>query len=65
LADGSAAGDGGETAGRAGPSPDPRSAPNAPEPTVGTGSAVAVGCTAATLLVILVGVVVLLLVRLL
>ena len=39
--------------------------PSDPEPTVGTGSAVAVGCTAATLLVILVGVVVLLLVRLL
>ena len=35
------------------------------EPTVGTGSAVAVGCTAATLLVFLVGAVVLLLVRLL
>lgn len=33
------------------------------EPTVGTGSAVAVGCTAATLVVILVGIAVLLLVR--
>lgn len=36
-----------------------------PESTVGTGSVVAVGCTAATLLLIVVGAVVLLLVRLL
>lgn len=45
----------------AGPAP----ATGEPESTVGTGSAVAVGCTAATLLLIVVGAVVLLLARLL
>ena len=43
----------------------PGSAPDAgPEPTVGTGSAVAVGCTLASLLIILLGVGVLVVLRL-
>lgn len=50
------------------PAPPPRAAerPGAEaEPTVGTGSVVAIGCTVATLAIILVGVAVLLMVRLL